>query len=217
MSPIYPPSGPTGPNPPNRRGNGPSFDQIKKTADQIRQEYFDYVKQVAQPGKTFDIVNDVTDIEPPFVGKFVVKEVIQSSRISLSDDDARHIKDFITRNRTPLGQPYSIKTGIEVMAEKSPEERSKEDSEIRDVVAPIINGTLTLSSGRSYEVGIQAFTPPDENEVANLIRSPDAEPYRSNTISSCELTNDSLLGTNEDLVREFVEKFGQSFILISAG
>jgi len=215
MSPLYPPSGPTGPNPPNRRGKGPSFDQIREAADDIRTKYFDYVKQMAQPGKTFDVVNDVMDIEPPFVGKFVVKEVMQSSRVSLSDDDARYIKDFMSRNRTLLGFPYSIKSAIEVMAEKPPEERSREDSEIRDVVAPIIKGTLTLSSSRSYEVGIQTFTAPDENEIANLIRSPDPEPYKSNTISSCELTNDSLLGTNEDLVREFVETFGQSFILIN--
>ena len=218
MSLIYPPSGPTGPNPPNRRGSGPSFDQIRKAADEVRSKYFDYIERVAQPGKIFDVVNDVKDIEPPVIGQFVVKEVRQSNRISLSDDDAKYIKDFISRNRTPLGQPYSIKTGIEVIAEKPENERSREGSEIRDVVAPIIHGTLTLSSGRSHEVGIQAFTPPDENEIANLLRSPDAEPYKPNhiCISSCELTDNSLLGPNEDLVRDFVEQFGKDFILIGA-
>lgn len=209
MCPAIPPAEPRGPLQPHKgRGHGPGIPQVKQAAAKLRDSCFEYVSRIATPGKRFILIpapddsTPLVEVDTSTIGIFEVKEVRQSRRTLLSDSDAAYIRDLLSKERTKiLGLPLTIQGAIEMIATELKERRTQEESDIRDVVAPVISGTLTLSSGRSCDVQISTF----------MTKTPGI--YMQEEVTDCELTDDSLTRHNEDVVREFVEKKGKRFIL----
>ena len=217
MARVRPPGEPSESDPPSPRGRPPSISEVKAKASELQRDCFEFIKKKSLSIKDFDIVADAQEATNCLdVATFKVKEVKESKRQALSRSDIRYIQSYIRKKRNFIGLKFlDPESAIERIAETRKDKRNQSENEIRDVVACVISGTVELSSGKNYEVEFQVFMTEkidkQEKNLCNLLSGKIQDEVGK--IKNCELSENSLLGTNEELAREFLERFSSNFVL----